>query len=172
MGKWRCIGTDEVPDPQCSCAELLSHLPERVLRNGPSTHKVSPFLSFLLFRSEQSLLTHHTERAFRTACIAPLPQTAPELDHARRWISAVHVTDELQLGFCVRVRMAVRTFGLTGKGCRTSIPVLYPEADVVLPAGAVFFRVFHEGLPIGHVLCYTFAHEEYGLLLPSCSVVA
>ena len=29
-----------------------------------------------------------------------------------------------------------------------------------------------EGLTILHVLCYTFTHEEYGLLLSSCCLVA
>ena len=35
------------------------------------------------------------------------------------------------------------------------------------PADAIFFCVLHQGLPILHVLCYTLAHEGYGLL--SCS---
>ena len=43
-------------------------------------------------------------------------------------------------------------------------------AFVVFPAGAadtVFFFVLHHRLTILHVLCYTFAHEEYGLLSES-----
>ena len=52
-------------------------------------------------------------------------------------------------------------------------PAGLPEVDVrpafvILPAGtadAVFFRVLHQGLPICHVLCYTFAHEGYGSFL-------
>lgn len=38
----------------------------------------------------------------------------------------------------------------------------FPPASAVFPAGAadtVFLRVFHEGSPICHVLCYTLAHE-------------
>ena len=69
--------------------------------------------------------------------------------------------------------------GLTGQGCRTSIPALLPEvairpALVVFPTGAadaVFFCVLHERLPVCHVLCYTLVHERYGLLSPSCCVV-
>lgn len=53
-----------------------------------------------------------------------------------------------------------------------TVPALLPEVDVrpalvVLPAGAadaVLLCVLHQGLPICHVLCYTLAHEEYGLL--------
>ena len=109
------------------------------------------FLLFLLFRREQSLSVHNTEQAFRTAGIAPLPQTVPELDHAQRWISAAHIEDEFQLIFCVLVWMAVRASGLAGKGRRTSVPALLPEVDirpalVVLPTGAahaVFLCVLH-----------------------------
>ena len=83
-----------------------------------------------------------------------------------------HVADELQLGLRVLVWMAVGASGLAGQGRHTSVPALPPEIDVrpalvVLPTGAadaVFLRVLHQGLPIGHVLCYTFAHEGYGLL--------
>ena len=65
----------------------------------------------------------------------------PEFDHAKRRISAAHVTDELQLGLRVLIRMAVRASALAGQGCRTSIPTLSPvvnvrPAFVVLPAGA------------------------------------
>ena len=54
----------------------------------------------------------------------------PKLDHAQRGIPAAHVADELQLGLCVLVGMAVRTSGLAGKGCHTTIPALLPEVDV------------------------------------------
>ena len=96
----------------------------------------------------------------------------PQLDHAQRWISAVHVTNELQFLLHMLVRMTVRASGLAGEGRHTSIPTLLPKVDVrpafvVLSAGtanAVFLGILHQRLPIRHVLCYTFAHEGYGLL--------
>ena len=103
----------------------------------------------------------------------------PEFNHAQGWISAAHVPDGLPFCFRMLVWMAVRPLGLTGKGCRTSIPALLPEVDVrpalvVFPTGAadaVFFCILHERLPVCHVLCYTLVHERYGLLSPSCCVV-
>ena len=80
----------------------------------------------------------------------------PEFNHAQGWISAAHVPDEFPFCFRMLVWMAVRPPGLTGKGCRTSIPALLPEVDVrpalvVFPTGAadaVFFCVLHERLPV------------------------
>ena len=103
----------------------------------------------------------------------------PQLDYAQRWISAAHVTNELQLGFRVLIRMTVRASGLAAEGRHASIPTLLSEVDVrpafvVLSAGtanAVFLGILHQRLPIRHVLCYTLAHEGYGLLSPSCDVV-
>src|SRR5699024_2702400 len=65
------------------------------------------------------------------------------------------------------VRMVVRTSGLTGQRRHTSIPACLPVVDirpafVVFPARtayAIFSYVLHEGLPVPHVLCYTFTHE-------------
>ena len=93
----------------------------------------------------------------------------PQFDHPQGWISTAHVTNELQLGFRVLIRMTVRSSGLAAEGRHTSIPTLLPELDVrpafvVLSAGtanAVFLGILHQGLPIGHVLCYTLAHEGY-----------
>ena len=56
--------------------------------------------------------------------------------------------------------------------CSVSVQALPPEADVlpafvVLAAGAaytVLLRVFHQRLPVFHVLCYTLFHEGYGFL--------
>ena len=70
--------------------------------------------------------------------------------------------------------------GLAGQGCRSSIPAGLPEVDVrpalvVLsagPADAVFLRIFHWGLPICHVLCYTLAHEGYGLFVKLLSTTS
>ena len=80
--------------------------------------------------------------------------------------------NEFQFGLRVLVWMTVGASGLAGKGRHTSVPELHSEIDVrpalvVFPAGtahAVFFCVLHQGLPICHVLCYTLAHEGYGLL--------
>ena len=117
---------------------------------------------FRLFGRKHSHFAHDPEQALRAAGVAPLPQTMPQLNHAEAWIPAVHVADELQLGLCVLVWMAVRTPGVVAQGCRAAVPAPSPEVDVrpafvVLPAGAadaVFFCVLHQGLPIGHVLCY------------------
>ena len=106
-------------------------------------------------------------------------QTVPELQHAQRGITAAHVPNQLQLRFRMLVRVAVGTPGPAGQGFHTAVPTALPEVDirpalVILsagPADTVFRCVFHQGLPIRHVLCYTFAHEGYGLLSPSCCVV-
>ena len=84
--------------------------------------------------------------------------------------------NEFQFGLRVLVWMTVGASGLAGKGRHTSVPALLSEIDVrpalvVLPAGAVFLRILHQGLPICHVLCYTFAHEGYGPLSYSWCVV-
>ena len=134
---------------------------------------------FRLLGGKQPQFAHHTKQALWTAGITAFLQTVPELDHAQCWISAAHVADELQFGFRVLVWVTVRPSGLAGQGRFTSVPALSPEIDiraalVVLPAGtadAVLFRVLHQGLTVFHVLCYTFVHEGYGLLSPSCGVV-
>ena len=106
---------------------------------------------FRLFGWKQAHFAHDTEQAFRAAGVAALPQTVPEFDHTQGWIPAAHIADELQLGLCVLVRMAMGPSGLAGQGCHTAVPALLPEVDVrpalvVLPAGAadaVFLRVLH-----------------------------
>ena len=106
---------------------------------------------FRLFGRKQPHFTHDTEQALRAAGVAALLQTVPELDHAQGWISAAHIADELQLGLCVLVGVAVRASGLAGQGRHTPVPALLPEVDVrpalvVLPAGAadaVLFCVLH-----------------------------
>ncbi len=65
--------------------------------------------AFWLFSREQPHFTHDTEQTFRAAAIAALPQTMPKLNHAKSRISVAHVTDELQFGFCVLIRVIVRT---------------------------------------------------------------
>jgi len=131
---------------------------------------------FLAGRREKPLLAHNPEQALRAAGITTLPQPVPQLHHTKVWIAAAHIPDQLQLRLCVLVGMAVGTSGLTGQRLHRSIPAGFPEADirpalVVFSAGsahAVFLRVFHQGLPICHVLCYTLAHEGYGPLSLSC----
>ena len=72
----------------------------------------------------------HRVEPFLILAVFPLPQAMPRLNHARLWISAAHVADELQLGLRVLVRVAVRLSGLAGKGRRTSVPTPFPEIDV------------------------------------------
>ena len=106
---------------------------------------------FRLFGRKQPHFTHDTEQTLRVAGVATLPQTVPEFDHTQGWIPAAHIADELQLGLCVLVGVAVGPSGLAGQGCHTTIPALLPEVDVrpalvVLPAGAadaVFLCVLH-----------------------------
>ena len=106
---------------------------------------------FRLFGRKQPHFTHDTEQTLRAAGVAALPQTVPEFDHTQGWIPAAHIADQLQLGLCVLVRVAVGPSGLAGQGCHTTIPALLPEVDVrpalvVLPAGAadaVFLCVLH-----------------------------
>ena len=106
---------------------------------------------FRLFGRKQPHFTHDTEQTLRAAGVAALPQTVPEFDHTQGWIPAAHIADELQLGLCVLVGVAVGPSGLAGQGRHTTIPALLPEVDVrpalvVLPAGAadaVFLCVLH-----------------------------
>ena len=106
---------------------------------------------FGLFGRKQAHFAHNAEQALRTADVAALPQTVPQLDHAQRRIAAAHIADELQLSLCVLVGVAVRPSGLAGQGRHTPVPALLPEVDVrpafvVFPAGAadtVLFCVLH-----------------------------
>ncbi len=68
----------------------------------------------------------HRVEPFLILAVLPLPQAMPRLNHARLWISAAHVADELR----VLVRVAVRLSGLAGKGRRASVPTPLPEIDV------------------------------------------
>lgn len=131
---------------------------------------------FLLCRGKQPQFSHDSKQAFRTARIATPPQAMPQLHHTQRRIPTAHIPDQLQLCFCVLVGVAVGSSGLTGQGLQRTIPTFSPEVDirpafVILSAGsadAIFFCVFHKGLAICHVLCYTFTHEGTGLLSSSC----
>ena len=140
--------------------------------------RLGPVWYLLLGRRKHPQLPHDPEQALRTASVAPFPQPVPQLHHAQVWVTAAQISDQLQLCLRVLVGMAVRPPGLAGQGLRRSIPAGFPEVDVrpalvVLsagPADAVFLRILHQGLPIRHVLCYTLAHEGYGLLSSSCCV--
>ena len=95
----------------------------------------------------------------------------PQLHHAERWILAAHIPDQFQFRLSVLIVMAVGTSGPVGQGPHTAIPAALPEVDIrpafvvlsTCSAHAVFRRVFHQGLPVPHVLCYT-GHEGYGPL--------
>ena len=76
--------------------------------------------------------------------------------------------DQLQFRFGMLVRIAVRPPGLAGQRLQTPIPVGPPEVDIE-PALVVFLAgladsVFHQGLPVRHLLCYTLTHEGCDLL--------
>ena len=76
--------------------------------------------------------------------------------------------------------MAARTTGLADQGFYTPIPATPSEVDIrpvllVLPAGTadhVFLRIFHQGLSVCLILCYTLSYEGCGLLSVLLSVVA
>ena len=116
---------------------------------------------------EHPQLSHDPEQAFRAAGVTALAKPVPEFHHSQCWIPSSHIPDELELCLRMLVGMVVRASGLAGQGCHTSIPACLPEVDirpafVVLPARtahAVFGCILHQGLPILHVLCYTFTHE-------------
>ena len=130
----------------------------------------------LLRLRKQTQRPHDTEQALRAAGVAPLPQPVPQFHHTEVRIPAAHVPNQLQFRLCVLVRVVMRPPGPAGQRLHRPIPASFPEVDirpalVVFPAGsahAVFFRVFHQGLPICHVLCYTLSHEGYGPLSSSC----
>lgn len=131
---------------------------------------------FLLCHGKQSQFAHHPEQALRPAGIAPFPQPVPQFHQAKARIAAAHVPDQLQFCLCVLIWMAAGPPGLAGRRSHCSVPAGLPEVDVrpalivfsAGPADAVFLRILHQGLPICHVLCYTLAHEGYGLLSFSC----
>ncbi len=131
---------------------------------------------FLLCRWEQPQLVHPPKQAFWAAGIAPQPQLVPQRRRAKIRIAATHIPDQLELCLCMLVGMAVGPPGLAGQRSHRSVPAGLSEVEVrpalvVFPAStadAVFLRVFHKGLPVCHILCYTLAHEGYGLLSYSC----
>ena len=106
---------------------------------------------FLLFLREHPQFTQDSKQALRPAGIAALLQTVPQLHQAELRIAAAHVPNQLQLRFCVLVRMTVRTPGPAGQRLHAPIPASTPEIDigpasVVLPAGpadTIFLRIFH-----------------------------
>lgn len=85
---------------------------------------------FLLRRRKQAQLAHYAEQALRAAGIATFPQPVPQLHHAKVWVTAAHIPDELQFHLCVLVGMAVGPSGTAGQGLHRSIPAVFPEVDV------------------------------------------
>ena len=74
------------------------------------------------------------------------------------------------------VLVAVRAPGLAGQRLHAAVPARFPEVDIrpafvvfpVCTAHAIFLCVLHQGLPTGHVLCYTLTHEGTELLFGAC----
>lgn len=134
---------------------------------------------YIRIAGKQPQFPHDPEQAFRTTGVTTQSQTVPQLHHAQRGIAAAHISDQLQFCLSVLAWVTMRPSGLAGQGLHTAVPTALPEVDirpafVIFPAGtadAVFRRVFHQGLPVRHVLCYTLAHEGYGPLSSSCCVV-
>ena len=90
-----------------------------------------------------------------------------QLNHAKFGIPAAHVADELQLGLRVLAWMTVRSSEWQAREAALPFQRCFRPALVVLSAStahAVFIGILHKELPISHVLCYTLAHEGYGLL--------
>ena len=125
---------------------------------------------------EHPQLTHYPKQALRAAGATPLAQPVPQFHHTQRRIPVAHIPDQFEFRFCVLVGVAVGPPGLAGQGLRRPAPAGLPEVDVgpafvVFSAGtadAIFLRIFYQGLPIRHALCYTLAHEGYGFLSLSC----
>ena len=94
--------------------------------------------------------------------VATLPQLHPEHHKARMRVPAAHIPDQLDLGLCVLVGMAVGPMGAVCQRSNCSVVFLSPAVDV-LSAGlvadgggrnAVFQRIFNYCLLKPHVLCY------------------
>ena len=94
--------------------------------------------------------------------IATLAQLHPEDHQTGVRISAAHVLDELDLGLCMLIWMAVRPVRAVGKGPKGTVVLLFPTVDV-LSGGlvtdgclcdAVFQRILNYRLLKAHVLCY------------------
>lgn len=127
----------------------------------------------------QPEFTQDAEQALRTAGISTLSEPVPQLRQAQFWVPAAHVPDELQFLRRMLVGMMMRTAGVAPQGLHTPVLTRLPEVDIrpgsivfsARPAHAIFRRVFHQGLPVCHVLCYTLSHEGYSLLSVLLSVV-
>ena len=155
-------GVCDTPAGHCLCIHL-----DPLAGIGHLLIKLGTVGFFLLCCGEQAQFSQKAEQALRAAGIAPLAQPVPQFHHTQVRITAAHIPDQLQLCLCVLVGMTVRASGLAAQGLHCSVPTGLPEVDirpalVVLPAGpadTVFLCVFHQGLPIRHVLCYTLVHE-------------
>ncbi len=63
--------------------------------------------------------------------IATLAQLHPEDHQTGVRISAAHVLDELDLGLCMLIWMAVRPVRAVGKGPKGTVVLLFPTVDVL-----------------------------------------
>ena len=69
---------------------------------------------FRLFSRKQPHFAHDAEQALRTAGIAALPQTVPELDHTKRRIPAPHIAEYLF------IRLIIVLHSFSGEGRKTA----------------------------------------------------
>ena len=94
--------------------------------------------------------------------ISPLAKLHPKDYQTRMRVSTAHIPDQLDLGFCVLVWMAVRPVRAVCQRTHRSVVFLSPAVDI-LPAGFVanrrscypmFQRIINYCLLKPHVLCY------------------
>ena len=69
---------------------------------------------FRLFGRKQPHFAHDAEQALRTAGIAALPHTVPELDHTKRRIPAAHIAEYLF------IRLIIVLHSFSGEGRKTA----------------------------------------------------
>lgn len=112
------------------------------------------------------------KQTLQTAGISPLSKPVPQLRQAQFRVSAAHVPDELEFLRCMLVGVVTGPAGLTRQRLYRAVPACFLEINIrpgsiILSAGppnAVLLCVFHQGLPVRHVLCYILAHKGCGLL--------
>jgi hypothetical protein len=63
----------------------------------------------------------HPVQAFGTTGVSSLPQPAPQVDQAQRWIPSPHIPNQLELGFRMLIGMGMRTLGASGKRLDRSV---------------------------------------------------
>ena len=116
---------------------------------------------------------HHPQQALWVAAITLVVQPVPQFHHTQIGLTEARILNKLLFFLCMLFGMAVRTSRLTAQRLFCFIPARLPKADIrpdlvvflVSTDDAVFFCIFHEKLPICHVLCDILAHEGYGSFL-------